>query len=145
MKILVTGATGRVGQYLVSQLNDAGHQVVALTRNPTGTSFPAGVEVVKGDLTQPETLAAALDGVDGLVFTGTVGERAVAIRQRVIEGLDYLNLVINQDTNKQCTRPTKITTISQPHSKPIFVVPTDEASEMCRIIQRFIKDGKKAK
>jgi acetate kinase len=90
-------------------------------------------------------MVTALDGVDGIVFTGTVGERAVTIRERIIEGFNYINLAISQDTNKQCSRPTKITTISQPHSRPIFVVPTDEASEMCRRIQGFIKDGRKVK
>jgi acetate kinase len=86
-------------------------------------------------------MVAALDGVDGLVFTGTVGERAVTVRQRIAEGLDYLNLVINPDTNKQCERPVKITTISQPHSRPIFVVPTDEADEMCRRVKAFFTDS----
>jgi acetate kinase len=62
----------------------------------------------------------------------------VEIRQRITDDLSYLNLVINPDTNKRCDCPVKITTISQPHSKPIFVVPTDEAGEMCRRVQSFI-------
>ena len=66
MKILVTGATGRVGHYLVEQLFEAGHQVRALTRNPAKAKFSQGVEVVAGDLTNPATLASALEGVTGL-------------------------------------------------------------------------------
>lgn len=66
MKILVAGSTGRVGRYLVEQLHAAGHQVVALTRNPAKANFPAGVEVFQGDLTQPSTFAVALAGVTGL-------------------------------------------------------------------------------
>jgi uncharacterized protein YbjT (DUF2867 family) len=66
MKILVTGATGRVGRYLVEQLHAQGHQVVALTRNPAKANFPAGVEAIAGDMTQPSTFAAALAGVSGL-------------------------------------------------------------------------------
>ena len=66
MKILVTGATGTVGRHLVAQLHDSGHQVLALTRSPAKASFPAGVEVVQGDLTRPQTFAPALQGVDGL-------------------------------------------------------------------------------
>lgn len=65
-KILVAGATGTVGSQLVNQLAEAGHQVRALTRNPAKASFPAAVEVVAGDLTAPETLASALEGVTGL-------------------------------------------------------------------------------
>ena len=66
MKILVAGATGNVGRYLVEQLNEAGHHVRALTRNPAKASFSDGVEVVSGDLTKPETLVPALEGVTSL-------------------------------------------------------------------------------
>jgi uncharacterized protein YbjT (DUF2867 family) len=65
-KILVTGATGTVGSQLVNQLYRAGHQVRALTRNPNKATFPAGVEVFKGDLTAPQTLIPALEGVSAL-------------------------------------------------------------------------------
>jgi uncharacterized protein YbjT (DUF2867 family) len=65
-KILVTGATGTVGGQLVKQFLAAGHQVRALTRNPAKASFPAGVEVVTGNLAKPETLAPALEGITGL-------------------------------------------------------------------------------
>lgn len=66
MKILVTGATGKVGRYLVEQLAQAGHHVRALTRNPAKANFPSHVEVIEGDLTQPKTLETALEGVEGL-------------------------------------------------------------------------------
>jgi uncharacterized protein YbjT (DUF2867 family) len=66
MKILVTGATGTVGRNLVEQLFQMCHQVRALTRNPAKADFSAGVEVFEGDLTQPATLAPALEGIDGL-------------------------------------------------------------------------------
>lgn len=79
MKILITGATGRVGRYLVEQLAEAGHQVRALTRNPAKANFPAGVEVVVGDLTQPATLAAALEGVTGLHLITFGGDNYAAL------------------------------------------------------------------
>lgn len=66
MKILVTGATGTVGGHIVSQLHHAGHEVLALTRNAAKANFPAGVEVVEGDLTKPETFAAKLTGVEAM-------------------------------------------------------------------------------
>lgn len=66
MTILVTGASGTVGQRLVSHLLEAGQEVRALTRNPDTTSFASGVEVISGDLAKPQTLAPALDGVSGL-------------------------------------------------------------------------------
>ena len=65
--VLVTGATGRVGRLVVAQLLDAGVPVRALTRRPDAARLPAGVEIVAGDLTVPESLDAALRGA-GSVF-----------------------------------------------------------------------------
>ncbi len=61
--ILVTGATGHVGRPLIDQLLAAGHRVRALTRDPSRAALPTGVEVVAGNLTDPESLKAAFDGV----------------------------------------------------------------------------------
>ena len=65
--VLVMGATGRVGRAVVAHLLDAGVPVRALTRRPATAGLPATVEVVAGDLTVPESLDAALQGV-GAVF-----------------------------------------------------------------------------
>jgi uncharacterized protein YbjT (DUF2867 family) len=59
MTILVTGATGTVGRHLVGQLSDAGHRVRALTRDPAAANLPGGVDLVAGDLTDPDTLTTA--------------------------------------------------------------------------------------
>lgn len=66
MTVLVAGATGRVGHYIVEQLRDAGVPVRALTRNAANADFGAGVEVVEGDLTRPETIAPLLAGVEAV-------------------------------------------------------------------------------
>jgi uncharacterized protein YbjT (DUF2867 family) len=66
MKILVAGATGNVGRHLVEQLNASGHRVRALTRNAAKAQFSQGVEVIEGDLARPETIKAALAGVEAL-------------------------------------------------------------------------------
>ncbi|GAA2213727.1 NAD(P)H-binding protein [Nonomuraea monospora] len=66
MTILVTGATGTVGRRIVGRLAERGVPVRALTRNPGKAAFPDGVEVACGDLTEPATLAPALEGVTGL-------------------------------------------------------------------------------
>ncbi|WP_418960739.1 NAD(P)H-binding protein [Streptomyces tritici] len=66
LTLLVTGATGTVGRQVVAELLDRGHRVRALTRDPEKAAFPDGVEVVRGDLTEPDTLVPALEGVTGL-------------------------------------------------------------------------------
>ncbi|MEU4539966.1 NAD(P)H-binding protein [Streptosporangium sp. NPDC023825] len=64
MTILVTGATGLVGREVVGQLLKTGHDVRALTRRPAVAGLPEGVTVVEGDLERPESLRAALRGVE---------------------------------------------------------------------------------
>jgi uncharacterized protein YbjT (DUF2867 family) len=64
--ILVTGATGNVGRHVVSQLQDAGAAVRALTRDTGTARLPEGVDVVRGDLFAPGPLAPALDGVEAV-------------------------------------------------------------------------------
>ena len=70
-RILVTGATGTVGRNVVSQLLDTGVEVRAMTRDPSTAGLPE-VEVVRGDLTVPETLGPCLDGVDIVFLVWTV-------------------------------------------------------------------------
>jgi len=65
--VLVTGATGRVGRLVVEELRSAGIAVRALTRRPATAGLPTDVEVVSGDLTVPDSLDLALQGV-GAVF-----------------------------------------------------------------------------
>jgi len=72
MTILVTGATGRVGRHVVDQLVKRGAAVRVLTRDPSKTSFPAGVDVVQGDLLDVDTLRAAFDGVSTLFLLNAV-------------------------------------------------------------------------
>lgn len=66
MTILVTGATGTVGRYVVDQLINKEVQVRAVSRSPERANLPEGVEVVAGDLMSPETLIPAFQGVTAL-------------------------------------------------------------------------------
>ncbi|MET9227582.1 NmrA family NAD(P)-binding protein [Lentzea sp. NPDC003310] len=72
MTILVAGATGNAGAQVVRELLALGSPVRALTRNAAAARFPAGVEVVEGDLTRPETIP--LEGVTGVHLLATAGD-----------------------------------------------------------------------
>lgn len=63
MTILVTGARGTVGKHLVQQLIQMGQQVRGVSRHPERSALPEGVQVVFGDLTEPETLLPAMQNV----------------------------------------------------------------------------------
>ncbi|HEX8908212.1 MAG TPA: SDR family oxidoreductase [Anaeromyxobacteraceae bacterium] len=71
MRVLVTGATGYIGGLLVPNLLEAGHAVRVLARAPgrvAGRPWSAKVEVVRGDVLQPQTLAPALAGCDAAYY-----------------------------------------------------------------------------
>src|SRR5947209_18766075 len=72
MKVLVKGATGNVGAEAVNRLHKGGAEVRALARKPEAARFPAGVEIVPGDLMHPESIRAALRGVDKLFLLNGV-------------------------------------------------------------------------
>ncbi|MFN2465481.1 MAG: NAD(P)H-binding protein [Candidatus Dormibacteria bacterium] len=70
--ILVTGANGFVGRHVVRRLAADGQHVRALVRRPEGFAAPGGVDVVAGDVTQPPTLTAALEGVSKVVHAAAI-------------------------------------------------------------------------
>lgn len=64
MTVLVTGARGSIARNVIAQLLASGEPVRAASREPAATDLPEGVEPVRWNLTEPETLAPALEGVD---------------------------------------------------------------------------------
>jgi nucleoside-diphosphate-sugar epimerase len=86
MKVLVTGATGKVGSRLATRLVQRGDQVRALVRDRIRAADlrAAGIELVDGDLLDPASLAPAVRGVDAVVhcaafFRGATAEQAHAV------------------------------------------------------------------
>ncbi|MDH8702262.1 acetate kinase [Dysgonomonadaceae bacterium PH5-43] len=68
--------------------------------------------------------AAALGGVDVVIFTGGVGENQASTREKICDGLEFLGISIDKEANK--TRGEEIL-ISQKNNKvKVVVIPTDE-------------------
>ncbi|MFJ8912774.1 NmrA family NAD(P)-binding protein [Amycolatopsis sp. NPDC102389] len=78
--VLVTGATGTVGSALIPALRARGVTVRAMTRDP-GRSVP-GAETVVADLRDPESVAAALNGVDAAFLNSPSAPDAAAHQMR---------------------------------------------------------------
>lgn len=84
LTILVVGATGSIGRKVVEEALSMGHRVRAMVRGAPPRGFPEAAELVTADLTRPETLPAAVAGVDAIIFThGTYGNPVAA------EAVDY--------------------------------------------------------
>ena len=74
MKIFVTGGSGFVGTYIVRDLAGRGEGVRSLSRS--GTSLVDGVEGVRGDILDPESLSTAMDGCDVVIhLVGIIDEK----------------------------------------------------------------------
>ncbi len=93
MKVLVTGATGFVGQAVVAELRARGCDVRALVRSGT----VAGAECIQGDLASP-ALAVAMDGVDAVIHTAAslAGDAAQMMRDTVAGTESLMKAVQNQ-------------------------------------------------
>ena len=74
MRVLLTGGTGLVGSHVAERLVRDGHRVRAVVRPDAETEFLRGLgaELRPGDVTRPETLAAAFDACDGLVHAAAM-------------------------------------------------------------------------
>lgn len=93
MVTLVIGARGAVGRHVVEQLVAAGEAVRASVRDRTTAQFPPPVSVVQADLTEPDTLKAALDGA-ARVFLYATPEGADGFAKAALDaGVEHVVLM----------------------------------------------------
>ncbi len=70
LRVLVVGATGSIGQPVIAEARRVGHSVRALVRHANqAADFPAGVDIVIGNVTKADSLGPAVDGIGAVVFT----------------------------------------------------------------------------
>jgi acetate kinase len=82
-------------------------------------------------------LAAALDGVDTIVFTGGIGEHAAPIREGICRGLGHLGVVIDPQRNA-----AGADVISMSGNRvTVRVMATDEDAVIARHVRRLLEDG----
>jgi acetate kinase len=79
-------------------------------------------------------LAAALGGLDALVFTGGIGEHAAPVRERICKGFEFLGIRLDPERNEAHAPVIS----SDDSSVSVRVVPTDEDLMVARHTRRLI-------
>lgn len=115
MHVLVTGATGRLGKYVLSILTSEGHTVVASDMKDPDSSLPGGVTFHKANTTSiPEVdalydaaLAASPNGkLDGLVHLGAIPNPRPDLDDRelhnnnVVSGYNVLRTAVDRGVKR---------------------------------------------
>jgi acetate kinase len=85
------------------------------------------------------SFAAALGGLDTLVFSGGIGENSAVVRARICEGLGFLGVALDEVPNL-----AGATVISKEESGvTVRVIPTDEESEIARSVLQLLDEEQK--
>ena len=80
--------------------------------------------------------AAAMNGIDYIIFTGGVGENQINIRKGICERLEFMGVEIDENLNNMRGEEKEI---SKPTSKvKVFVVPTNEELMIAKETERLI-------
>lgn len=73
-RVLVTGGSGFVGANLLTTLLDRGYQVRSFDRAPSPLAARPGLDVLRGDVCDPDTVATAVAGIDTIFHTAAIIE-----------------------------------------------------------------------
>jgi uncharacterized protein YbjT (DUF2867 family) len=100
--VLVIGGTRGTGLLIARLLQQRGHGVRVLARDPARarTLFDSSIEVVAGDLTKPETLPPAVDGARHIIFTAGC-RSGYPVREPRIKAVEYEGVLQTLDAARQ--------------------------------------------
>ena len=83
--------------------------------------------------------AAAMNGVDAIVFTAGMGENNPELRERALRDMDYYGIEIDLELNARTWRQPNIVELSTPASKvKVYVIPTNEELMIARDTEAIV-------
>ena len=103
MKVLVTGAGGFLGRYVVARLLQRGHKVRAMVRPMSpARAWPEDVEIFAADLRVADNLVAAFDGIDAVIHlaSATSGNEDVQFASTVVGTENLLEAMSHSATRR---------------------------------------------
>ncbi len=74
--------------------------------------------------------AAKMGGIDAIVFTATIGERSIPVRNSIITKLEFMGFKAKNDAVLDKTKG--YANVAEEDSKPIYIIPTNEAAYMIK-------------
>ena len=74
--------------------------------------------------------AAKMGGIDAIVFTATIGERSIPVRNSIISKLEFMGFKIKNDV--KLDKSKGYANAAEEGSKPIYIIPTNEAAYMIK-------------
>jgi acetate kinase len=81
------------------------------------------------------SFAAALGGVETLVFSGGIGENAAEIRSRICEGMEFLGIQLDQERNNKSAEIIS----AQSSRVTVRVIRTDEEAQIAKLVLKYLK------
>jgi nucleoside-diphosphate-sugar epimerase len=114
MRVLVTGATGFLGSHIAEQLARQGHAVRVLVRRTSDRSFLQGFEAEEalGEITQPDTLPAAVEGMEAVVHAAGLTKARSAAEFEAVNAGGTANLLAALDPAQPLRRFVLISSLA---------------------------------
>ena len=127
--LLLVGGTGLLGGRIADKLHERGVAFRALVRDGSDASALRGAEIVRGDLQQPETLRAAVEGIDTVITTATsIGRRLGGDKRVSVDGVDVRGNESLIDA-AETARVVRFVFVSVPMAREMLVAPLPRAKQ----------------
>jgi acetate kinase len=81
--------------------------------------------------------AAAMGGVDAVIYTGGIGQKSFEVREASLEGLEFMGIELDRDRNAAATGDEAEITTDGSRAK-VLVVPTNEEKTIARDVIRVL-------
>ena len=92
--------------------------------------------------------AAAMGGLDGVIFTGGIGENSASMRRRICDGLQFMGLRLDHDRNMSVALAARAAPQIQAYGSRVAVIVTETAEQLQiarEVARRLVKETPKAK
>lgn len=96
-------------------------------RDDAAVAYNMFVDGVAGKIGE---FAAKMGGIDAIVFTATIGERSIPVRSSVVAKLGFMGFKLKNDAAMDKSKG--YTNVAEDGSKPVYIVPTNEAAYMIK-------------